>query len=371
MPHTCTDTCFNNRLAKKFKVKCFSCAKESNMGCFSITDTSVLKVIASSLNVVFICDKCSDKIVKSQSKNNRLSSDNHLSADTSVRRLSAPSLEKSAVSSQAENPNVSNQNTTQNIEIFFEMITNKLSIIENKIDEVSNKTYIDLSTEISRQETTTTHTQISDENNTIDNIYEVLLKASDAIGKLHTAENEKENLQKITNLIDKKISSAPKKHANLLDWSLHDSYIGNIADDIAGRPSLTVKQSIDDDVLKILKNSDETTWFTLDLIIKKLNENGVKIDSLLLSEEAGYKSVQRGDKTDNKVSLESPLIEAIRITSNDSVSDLSDSINCPNHVTIHDDDITIHSHTPSLIERDTETVTDSMKKETGRHEKAL
>lgn len=312
--HICSESCFKKRTAKNAQVGCFGCTKIFNMNCFSITDNTILKTISSNSNVIFVCGKCSDKIVKSKIDNNRLSSGNRLSADRYVRR-SAPSLESTPKAPEAPISTVSNQNLSPQMLNFIETITNKLTQIESKIDLsneppiISHSPYPDKTTTI-----TTNDSKLLVDNNTLNNIYSLLLKATDNIEKLHTISNEKESLQKITSMIDKKLNSsaAPKKHANLLDWSLHDSYLNNALDEAAGRPSLMIKQSVDDDILKILKSSDETTWFTLDLIMKKLNEQSSKLDSLMLSSD---KSVHNNELNDDNLGLKSPLVDAIRETS--------------------------------------------------------
>ena len=154
------------------------------------------------------------------------------------------------------------------------------------------------------------------------------MKISDNIKQLHTSDSEKDSLQKVIAAIDKKLtSSAPKKQSNLLDWSLHDSYVNNVPEETAGRQSFVVKQSVDDDVLRILKNSDETTWYTLDLIMKKLGENNEKLDSLLHFNETQRELEQNNAEANILPSLQSPLVEAIRETSNESLSLVSNTTN--------------------------------------------
>lgn len=339
MNHTCSDSCFKNRTSKKSQVNCFGCLKAFNMNCFLITDNMILKTISAKSNVVFICGKCSDKIVKLRSDNNRLSSGNRLSVDSSVRK-SAPSLESTPKTPEPLNSTVSNQNFLSQITNFFETITNKLSQIENKIDKSEESQVVSLSPNSTHETTTTTnYTASSYDNNTLDNIYKVVLKASDSINKLHTVENEKESIQKITNLIDKKLSSSTllKKQTNLLDWSLHDSYINNVSDESNGHPSVLVKQSVDDDILKILKSSEETTWFTLDLILKKINENSAKLDSLLITDCSEGQTGQEVEELNVESSSHSPLIEAIYKTSNDSLLITHDNLNSSDSTVIRDD----------------------------------
>lgn len=283
MHHTCADSCFDARTAKKSTVICFLCLKKCNAKCYKITDTVVIKALASDSNddshALLFCSKCKDRIVKMRPKSNRQS-------DVSARRLSAPSLDKSPELGVAgvlnSSSNVSNQDISPQLTNFFEMITGKLDkIIENGKAQPNTAT--------------DDASLISENKNTLDNIFKLLMKTLDTVSKLHTIENEKDSILKITTLLNKitvnlSSPSIPKRQNNLHDWSLNDISINNQSDESSGRPSLMIKQSVDDDILKILRHSDETTWFTLDRIIKNQNEHGAKLDSLLSHREPHQES---------------------------------------------------------------------------------
>lgn len=189
------------------------------------------------------------------------------------------------------------------------------------------------------------------DNTVLDNIYKILLKTTDSINKLHTLENEKESFLKLTSLIEKKFNNhispdTPRKQLNLLDWSMQDPH-NNASIEAAGRPSLLVKQSVDDDVLKILKNSDETTWFTLDLILKKLNDHTQKLDLLLHSNNDDDDIINTTVRETNFIS---PLVEAIRNTANESSNQNNDEIFnetiTKNNSIIEIDNNSIHTMSP-------------------------
>lgn len=122
----------------------------------------------------------------------------------------------------------------------------------------------------------------------------------------------------------------------------------NASCEAAGRPSLQVKQSVDDDVLKILKSSDETTWFTLDVIIKKLDEHTKKLGSLLFFNTNIDKIVSPSERN---LDMVSPLVEAIRETSVISID--NDSLVESNHHTV----CSVSTGNPDNMEKHKEAMT--------------
>lgn len=132
--HTCTDSCFTTRTAKK-KVDWFSCQKPCNASCFSVNDNSVLKLIGSSSNVVFLCDKCSDKTIRMRGKNPRLS-------DISTGRSPASSIEKETKTQKSvksdEPTQIKAPDFLTQIKPSLDLITEKLMKIEN--DLINSKT---------------------------------------------------------------------------------------------------------------------------------------------------------------------------------------------------------------------------------------
>lgn len=150
----------------------------------------------------------------------------------------------------------------------------------------------------------------------LENMYKIMLKIDDKMDKLHSTSNEKDSIQIITNLIDKKLNdinaSNVQKRVNGLNQSLIDNWqmqndsINDSQNFNVGRPSILVQQSIDDDIMQILKNSERITWDTLDLLTSEIRAQSIKIDTLV-----NTASVHRSS---------SPLVEAIN-----SVNELNDN----------------------------------------------
>lgn len=108
----------------------------------------------------------------------------------------------------------------------------------------------------------------------IENIYKLVLKASDKLNQIHTSEMEKNNMGAISALIDNKFKELSNTlHAltpvatDIFDNSRFDSWpmSPNVTKNslcTPNRPSLLIKQSVDNDILEILKNSEHGQHWT-------------------------------------------------------------------------------------------------------------
>lgn len=156
----------------------------------------------------------------------------------------------------------------------------------------------------------------------LDNIYSLVIKLNDQSQKLHTADNEKDSLRNLISSIEKLMKNDTAKKTDNInvskinDWSMH--FDSNSTMSISeGRPSLVVQQSLDNDVLTIIKNSESRTWDALDLIIKRMNDQSSKLDSLLLltkSEQDDDHHRQLSSKISNMClnpTMASPLVDVI------------------------------------------------------------
>lgn len=122
----------------------------------------------------------------------------------------------------------------------------------------------------------------------------LVILLNDQVKKLHLSDDEKLSLRKITKLLSENRldttpppSSQPKtvrdilNQSNVFNWQLNNDSLNESSYDTTGRTSLLVKQTIDDDVLSIMKNSDKTTWDTLDILIKQVNLQNEKLNAIL------------------------------------------------------------------------------------------
>lgn len=268
--HTCFDGCFDKRTAAKQTILCFLCGHKCNLRCHHITNEFVIKIISSNSNVIFLCTDCQTKPIRSKRMSNISSS---LSAPVSPATSPAPSI--SETSNQTDNKtNKSSDHSTEIIALLGE-INERLTKIENKDDAIAK-------TNSPREDTTT------------ENIFKLVVKIDDKIDKLHSTENEKSNLQRIISAIDKNTSASSvpvNKSLNLRNiahnnsllenWSMQIDSLDDSTNVFAGRPSLMVKQTVDDDILEILKNSEQTTWDSIDLLSSEIKQQNTKLDMLL------------------------------------------------------------------------------------------
>lgn len=131
----------------------------------------------------------------------------------------------------------------------------------------------------------------SSENSKMESIFKMTIKIDDKIDKLHTTNAAKSNLQQIISAIDKNTSASffPINKSNNLrnnghnnslleNWSMQNDSLDESSNIFAGRPSLMVKQTVDDDILEILKNSDQTTWDSIDLLSREIKTQNTKLD---------------------------------------------------------------------------------------------
>lgn len=179
----------------------------------------------------------------------------------------------------------------------------------------------------------------------LNNIYSMLIKATDKIDKVHTHAAEKENIGVVTSLIEKLsksndgMISTPNKLNNLLDanrlsdWSMTGDH-NNDSIVASGRPSLILHQSIDDDILNILRNSEARNWDALDQITRDLKTQSSKIESLLRhynshSVSAAWEELfERMDSQNEKLnkvlqSAESHIVAPIASPLVDAIHDMS------------------------------------------------
>lgn len=105
------------------------------------------------------------------------------------------------------------------------------------------------------------------------------------------------------------MKSKTSTNSNILDWSvLNDSQ--NAEEDTNGRPSIVVRQCVDDTIVDMLKNSDSTTWKCFDLLFAKIQEqsdhvNIIGDDVRLLTTKIENSMINDGS------SVRSPLVESI------------------------------------------------------------
>lgn len=286
--HKCRTKC--SRLSARFdnrKINCFGCSNSFYAQCFNLNLDAINQkhLIKENSHVQFVCGNCHEMLHRFISCTT--STDDHLPAKTTTTDK-ACSTNNAPVKAgdNASDPNITDSGNTP--------IAPPNHSDETLQLHASVKVLIDkLSTQPPLTQTNSSATDSNVETK-IENIFSLLIKAIDKIDKLHTHENEKTNIGVLTSLIDKLYKSNENVHASsntlnglldlskLNDWSMNCDTNNDSISNTTGRPSVILQQTVDDDILNILRNSESRNWVALDQIMKNLNEQSNKIDSLLL-----------------------------------------------------------------------------------------
>lgn len=177
----------------------------------------------------------------------------------------------------------------------------------------------------------------SEVNTKIDNMYSLLIKANDKIGKLHTEHHEKASMLTLSSLLEKisqsvDNTSQPSKLNNIdvskmHEWSMQFDSNNDSINVTTGRPSILVQQSIDDDILTILRNSEARTWDTLDRLSSVVGDiqNDIKKFMSQNDSSSSYES-NNGHSNLRDQQISSPLIDSIKIDTLQQIQNKCDNI---------------------------------------------
>lgn len=299
--HTCDSSCKGRNVNT---VKCFLCNVSCFTKCFGIEQALQIKVNSPDSSIRFICDTC-----RNAKKSNRLSTTASAPPASTPHTSTPPAITSSTPAPHKTPGGSTNQDMIQineNIKAILDLLSARAPSVKPIVSDRD-----------------TDEQQQPSSNTSIDNMYKLILKLDDKVNKLHTNDNEIKSIQNIHCAIDKKFTdftsnlkklTAPDNdlfdNSKITNWPMHNDSLNETSNGLAGRPSMIIKQSVDDDILEILKNNDITTWNTLDVILKKIIEQNSKLDTIL--------------SKDNGISRHSdhvsPVIEAIRNTANSSFS---------------------------------------------------
>lgn len=256
--HVCNEKCKGR---SNYATNCYSCNKTFYTKCFAIDAQLHTKIIKDNYFIRFICGPC-----QATPKQRRTLS-------TSSTNIGNP-------------PPVPASSTT--ISNDTHQLNDNMKLIIDKLSTISSMQTPNISsTTTTTGEDDSINKNINEILTMLNNMYSLTIKSHDKIQKLHTIDNEKDSLKILTSSMEKIKNDQPKKTDNinlskLNDWSMHFDTMNCSLNTSEGRPSLVVQQSLDSDVLSILRNAESRTWDTLDIIMKKLNDQSTKIDSLLL-----------------------------------------------------------------------------------------
>lgn len=218
------------------------------MKCFGIVDMSIqTKLKSVDSHIQFVCGKClaEGKPSKSQ-KPTRRSSSGALSED--------------------------NNQMSQDIKMILDKLTSMSNTQNNKTSAMNDPNPSDMNTQKYTME------KIDQIQASLDQINQISITNSTKIDALPNANQFKDATANICKSVDnklKEISNAINRDNNesilldnhVLDWSMRND---SLSLDCSGRPSIVVKQSIDYNIMDVLKNSEEATWKSIDSLREKI-----------------------------------------------------------------------------------------------------
>lgn len=290
--HKCRERC--NRVSGKGdnrKVECFICGTQYFANCFNLNLDPIKQKLffLPNSNVQFICTSCYEpvsKLKEQEQKQKQIHSNGNRQVLPAPLDTHSPHIPLITSPPPELNGNANpTTSVTGSLDIHnnidshnFDSILRKLEILNEKFDRIESN-----------------NNKTSSPNNTaVDNIFKLVLKLDDKVNKLHTTDDEKNNLQKIVSLLDnnnkpqtstgskfQNIFGSALNHSSIDNWAMQNESVDDSSTIFAGRHSLMVKQVVNDDILEILKNSDKITWETLDYLTSEVKSQNEKLNTLL------------------------------------------------------------------------------------------
>lgn len=279
--HKCREKC--GRLSTKFdnrKINCFGCGDLFHAQCYNLNLDTVLHKQHFKLNshVQFMCSSCYEllhQFITTQRTDN----------------ATASQLAKTNTSNKSCSTDNVTDNTNNNA-----IAGNHSTRAPSNTDDETLQLHASVKELIAKLSTPPPPTPSvctisSDFETKIDNIYQLLIRANDKIEGVHTRTEESESIKIVTSLLEKLFKSNDNpnstKSNNLLDvskindWSMHCDQNNDSIGATTGRPSFILQQTIDEDVLGILRNFESRNWDAQDRIMKDLKDQSRKMDTML------------------------------------------------------------------------------------------
>lgn len=270
-PHMCNDVCFDGKkLRNKQPINCFSCTKRFNPKCFNINIQ-----IKDDDNIVFLCFKCILGAKEHFKIQNRKSmSRNSINSQSSSKNNTQTTIQSNKTVNQIPSEQINtNDLIMKNIDTQLNTILNKLNCLdENSITEAINTKFLKLES-------------------TIDNTFNLLVKADSKMNTLATSNEIKNATKNMCDSFNEKYDSLHVNsnsnsanelytHNSLIDWSMG---IDNTINTDTRRNSIIHNCSISDNILEVIKNHEKSTWESIDTLNRNLttigNDINNKIDS--------------------------------------------------------------------------------------------
>lgn len=344
--HICGDTC----KGRKCFVHCYFCDRVFNLKCFGIDQGLHSKLSSSDTFLHFICSQCHSRHKRksvSTLTSTSSSAPPKISEDLHQLRVITKQLndkiDNLSVQPPTNNISTDTHQLNANIKTLIEMMTSNNETrqlhetVKQTFDKISALSLTSLAQDHSRQSNNDTGVRLDSEVFTkINNMYSLLIKANDKIDKLHTEQHEKDNMRTITSMLENGSHLADRTNPSstkfnnadtnkLHEWSMHLDSNNDSIIQTPGRPSLIVQQSVDDDILNILRNSESRTWDSLDRLSITVNDIQSDIKDIL-SQHDSQSNNGHYNTSGNDRQISSPLLDSIKIDALHQIQSKCDNI---------------------------------------------
>lgn len=320
--HRCRDKCARiSGRGDKRRINCFGCGELFYTHCLNMNlDILHHKSFFQPNSLIqLICTSCYESLstFKEQQKQQHEVKRKHSSKTTTctdntnqVTPAPLPHTSQASDNSEDTNDNNNKDTTNQNLSNVILNMSDKITSIEmnigqhnSKNDTINYKQLIDHIMDL-HAKFDTRHTQIK---NDLQVTNEIASKLDSIVQKIDciAPQNKNKNQNQNKTLLNKALLNAASDP--LFEYSLNDSMSSSL-DPGDGRPSIIFKQTVDESILDIMKNSEDTTWKTLDIIHNQLKENGEVLNTIkeLISSTEMSKKIDTEPK-----SIRSPLMETV------------------------------------------------------------
>lgn len=308
-------------------IYCLVCNEIYYTQCFDLKLDSVKhkSFFQPNSHVQFICASCYEPLVKliaqssQQQQQQQAHADKTRSTDNSQDKNHSSKTSNSnstlASSQSANGTNCGNSNnisTNNNIAIdLLKSFENKLLQMELTMQEFNKVQKSQAEASLKHEEAVCN--EISKINENCNKLLVDSAKTTHSLSKVATVDQLKSSTSNICSSIEKTVKSKPTPgNSNALDWSvLNDSLSADDATN--GRPSILIRQSIDDSIVDMLKNSDSTTWKSLDLLFEKLQEQSDRVNDNVnsIGDDIRLLTTKIENSLKNNMTVRSPLMDSI------------------------------------------------------------
>lgn len=293
--HKCRKTCIEKDGSNKRQIECFGCKNKFYLHCFGITSIedpsgSIFdSFFKENSHVQFHCASCLTRLKGFYQRNTPVVTRSRKapSIARNPKQLSLTDNTHNVSNTSNADKNTSNDNPPNAVDY-----NPNDSIISKGLNQISNE-LIDAVKKCIQQELAVFVGDITSIKNQTDNTNKLATKTLSFLDQLPTTKRVEDLNYNFISSLEKKtteitdcirnqhfIDNEVFQHENINDWTFkNDSIVArnesinanNRTDRSHRRMSMIIKQSVDDDIVNIVKMAENRTWDTLDIMNKKLD----------------------------------------------------------------------------------------------------